>query len=192
MGEDLRRELEALSTEELVSILRNRDEDEWRPEVFDLVAAILEGRGVSPKDVVALGPEAVDVIEGQPLVTLGRYFSPVQAHAHRMALEDAGLQAWVSDEILGTMYGVGVGPRLQVRAEDERAARAVLEAGPPPASSLPAELAEPPCPSCGSTDVNQTADLPDPSPQAPAEGSRRVWRYECGSCGHAWSDPGQA
>ena len=100
MNEDdpIRRELEAMTTEELVSILRNHDEGEWRPEVFDVVASILKARGVSPEDVTALGREGVDIAEGQPLVTVGRYFSPHEAHAMRMALEEANLRAWVSDE----------------------------------------------------------------------------------------------
>ena len=135
----VRRELEARPTEELVSILRNHDEQQWRPEVFEIVAAILAARGLSPADVVAMGPEGFDVVEGQPLVTIGRYINPLEAQIHRMALEEADLAAWVSDESGGAMFGVGVGSRLQVRAEDEAAARAVLEAAAVPASGLPAE-----------------------------------------------------
>ncbi len=64
MTEDLdavRQELEQQSTESLVSILRNRDEDEWRPEVFDIVAGVLRERGVLPDDVTALGPEGIQI-----------------------------------------------------------------------------------------------------------------------------------
>jgi len=136
---DVRRELDARPTEELVSILRNRDEQQWRPEVFEIVASILVTRGLSPADVVAMGPEGVDVVEGQPLVTIGRYFNPLEAHAHRMALDEASLPAWVSDESGGAMFGVGVGSRLQVRAEDEAAARAILEAAALPPSAPPPE-----------------------------------------------------
>ena len=141
--DDIRRELEARPTEELVSILRNRDEDEWRPEVFDIVAAILATRGVSPTEVVAQGPEGEDVLEGQQLVTVGSYNSAAVAHLQRMALEEAGLQAWVCDETVGGWYPVGIGLRLQVRVEDETAARAVLEVDAVPASTVPPELAEP-------------------------------------------------
>jgi hypothetical protein len=137
----LRSELEQRPTEELVSILRNHDDEEWQPEVFDVVAALLEARGLSPAEVVALGPEGRDVVEAQELVTLARYFSPVEAHAHRMALEEAGIKAWVLDEDLGTMYGIGIGPRLQVRAEDEAAAREVLNSAPAPASVFPVDPA---------------------------------------------------
>jgi hypothetical protein len=146
----LGRELEQRPTEELISILRNHDLDEWQPEVFPVVAALLEMRGLSPAEVAALGPEGSDVVEGQELATLARYFSPVEAHAHRMALEEAGIKAWVLDEDLGTMYGVGIGPRLQVRLEDLAAAREVLDSAPAPASAFPADLKDLP-PEDGST-----------------------------------------
>jgi hypothetical protein len=186
--EAIRRELEARSTEELTSILRNRDEEEWRPEVFEIVGSILAARGVSPSDVVALGPEGTDVAEGQALVTVGRYFSAVEAHAHRMALNAAGLDAWVCDESVGTMYGVGVGARLQVRDGDETSARAVLEGERAPASALPPEIAEPPCPNCASSDVTQLAEVVESPPSIPPERERRAWHYECSSCGHSWPD----
>jgi membrane protease YdiL (CAAX protease family) len=64
----------------------------------------------------------------QGLVTVGTYFSPIEAHGCRMALEQAGLRAWVLDETAAASYGVGVGTRLQVVAEDEAAARAILAA----------------------------------------------------------------
>src|SRR5213593_2266573 len=145
MSEDLleiRRELERRSTEELVSILRNRDEEEWRPGVFEIVASILATRGLSPTEVVALGPEGADVVESQQLVTIGRYFTAFEAHSYRTALEAAGLPAWVNDEAAGAMYGMGVGTRLQVRAEDEATARTVLEELPLPPSESPPNPAE--------------------------------------------------
>jgi hypothetical protein len=169
--ETVRRGLQAKATDELVSILRNQDAEEWQPEVFELVASILTDRGVSPQDVLALGPEGYDVIEGQQLVTVARCFGPVEAHLQRMALREAGLDAWVADELLGASYGLGIGIRLQVRVEDEAAARAVLDSDPAPASAFPPDLAEPPCPACGSGQVTQVADL-----------------HSCEACGHAWSD----
>lgn len=180
----IRRELEALTTEELASILRNRDEQEWRPEALDIVASILRERGVSPAGITALGPEGVDVPEDQHLVTLGRYFSPHDAHALRMALEEANLRAWVSEESGGAMFGVGIGSRLRVRAEDEAAARAVLQAAAIPESGGP-PLTEQPCPRCGVREARQGST----ESTAPAEaGAPRVFRYECDSCGHSWSE----
>lgn len=181
--DEVRRSMDARPTEELVSILRNRDEEEWLPEVFDIVASVLESRGVSAREVLELGPEGVDIVEGQNLVTIGRFFSAIEAHAHRIALEQAGLHAWVHDESLSATYGMGVGARLQVRAEDEEAARVVLEAEPAPAFSMPPELAEPPCPKCGSSAVSQEAAVVDSS----VDPSRRQWQYTCESCDHVWT-----
>jgi hypothetical protein len=183
---EIREQMEARSTDELVSILRNRDEDEWLPPVFDIVASILSARGVRPEGVVALGPEGdpgTDVVESQPLVTIGRFLSTLEANAGRMALEQAGLAAWVTDEAGGgIMPGFGVGARLQVRVDDEKAARAVLASGPATATELPPELAESPCPKCGSTQVTQAAVVV-------SRGEGRDWRYECMACRHTWSDP---
>ncbi len=150
---DLRRALEARSTEDLSSILQERDEAEWRPEVFEVVASILDARGVSPSpreaEPRASPAESPGVPDVQPLVTVGRYFSPTEAHSYCMALEGAGLRAWVFDEAGGSYLGVGIGSRLQVRAEDEAAARALLDAGAAPDSVSPVEPAEPAEPARG-------------------------------------------
>ena len=55
-----------------------------------------------------MGPEGRDVTESEPTVTVATFFSPAEAHASRMALEEGGLTAWVADEAGGTMYGFGV------------------------------------------------------------------------------------
>ena len=186
----VRRELEQQSTESLVSILRNRDEDEWRPEVFDIVARILHERGVSPDDVTALGPEAIDVVESEATVTLATFFSPAHAHACRGALENAGLKAWVVDEALGTIYAMGVGTRVQVRQQDIEAAQAILdklEDSPPSADALPPELAEPPCPRCGSVRVIPFAEMDDELVRLGPLGFGRRWKYRCGDCDCIWS-----
>jgi len=134
--QDIQHEMERRPTSELVSILRKRDEEEWRPEVFQIVATILANRGISPGEITALGPQGVDVVETQQLVTVGWYPTALEAHSHRLALEAAGLTAWICDEFAGTMYAMGIGARLQVRAEDEEAARAVLEGQPSPSEEV--------------------------------------------------------
>jgi hypothetical protein len=189
--DELRASLELRSTEELLSILRNRDEEEWRPEVFEIVASILAARGVPTADAFASEPEGGDTVESRPLVTVGHFFSPVEAHAARLAMESAGIAAWVADEILGASYGVGVGSRLQVRVEDEPAALEVLGATRQQTTELPPELAEPPCPQCGSSHVRPVAEVVDPQ-SAPSPGigvsPSRQWRYHCGACGNKWID----
>jgi DNA-directed RNA polymerase subunit RPC12/RpoP len=185
-GRALARGLEQLPTDELVSILRNRDEEEWRPEVFDIVALILTARGVSPAEIQALGPEGSEVAESAPTVTIARFFNVGEAHASRMALEEAGIRAWVADEAGGTMYGVGVGTRLQVRATDEAAAREVLASPPAPGDALPADLADPACPACGSRKVAPEAWVAEDDAGVPRSGSRRKWYYVCADCDEAW------
>jgi hypothetical protein len=136
-----------------------------------------------------MGPEGEDVLEQRRLVTVARYFAPAEAHAARMALETAGFQAWVVDESLGTVYGLGVGTRLQVRVEDEAAARAVLEGEPGGIGELPAELGEPPCPQCGSRDIRVSSEVIEDADLRRARGGRRRdWYYDCRACGHRWRD----
>jgi hypothetical protein len=182
-AEKLRNELEQRSTDELISILRNRDEEEWRPEVFGVVATVLEGRGVSPEQVAAMGPEGIDVVEAEPTVTVATFFSPAEGHASRMALEEAGIAAWVMDEAGGTMYGVGIGVRLQVRAKDAHAAREVLSSSPISGEALPPEFAESPCPACGSRRVAPEARVDEADGR---EATRRKWYAVCADCHQAW------
>jgi hypothetical protein len=122
------------------------------------------------------------------LVTVRRFFSPSDAHTCRLAVEDAGIDARVLDEAAGGMFGMPIGARLAVRARDEAAALAVLEGEPVPASALPGELAEPPCPKCGSTDVSQTAEVPEIPPPPVEEWPSRVWRLRCAACQYSWLD----
>ena len=186
-GRELKRHFEKESTEELISILRNRDEEEWRPEVFDVVASVLRTRGQSPEDIVALGPEptVTEVVESAPTVTVASFFSPGEAHGSRMALEEAGIPAWVADESGGTLFGMGIGSRVQVRATDVDAAREILASGPAPTDALPPELAEPACPACGSRNVAPEARVEDRESEPREPGSRK-WYYVCGECREEW------
>jgi hypothetical protein len=127
-----------------------------------------------------------DTPENDRLVTVGRYFNPTEAHTHRLALEEAGIDAVVVDESLGGMYGVAVGARLQVRAADDAAARAVLQAEPVPGSILPEAIAEAPCPNCGAGEVYPSAEIPEGQPLPAEEWPHRVWRYRCARCHHSW------
>jgi hypothetical protein len=65
----LRRRLEQLATEELVALLKEHDDDEWRPEVFTLAARILEERGVAPPP---LPIKPVVEAESVPVVGISR------------------------------------------------------------------------------------------------------------------------
>jgi hypothetical protein len=70
--ERLRKEFEQRSTTDLISILRARDEEEWRAEVFEVVAGVLKDRGVSPDDVTVTGPQRHGVVAKDPTAAEGR------------------------------------------------------------------------------------------------------------------------
>jgi len=89
--ESLRKELEQRTTDELVSILRNRDDEEWRPATFDVVASILRARGLSPEQVVAMGPEGTDVVESEPTETIRRFFSPAEVRNPVIVIAGSGM-----------------------------------------------------------------------------------------------------
>jgi hypothetical protein len=125
--------------------------------------------------------------EFEQIVTVARFISAAEAQSARTALEDAGIAASVTDEVLGGMYGVAVGSRLQVRASDEAAAREMLGAAPASGDDLPPEIAEPPCPACGSRNVLPEAWVVGPEEQDPqARNARRKWYYVCADCHEAW------
>jgi hypothetical protein len=190
-GDELKASLEARSTDDLTSILEGRDEEEWRPEVFGLVESILKARGAGIPVGAKTHSYSEDVIEDRPLVTVGKYFSSVEAHAGRSILESAGLEAWVADETLGSIYGVGVGVRLRVRGRDESSARELLAAAELAPAELPPGLAAPSCPSCGAGGAIQTSDLMEgPDPLGGNAKLRRFWFYDCQVCGHRWPDDG--
>ena len=123
----------------------------------DCNASLVESLPPEPVETrIEEADEAPEVVPGQALVTVGRYFSPIEAQARRMTLEQAGIPAWLSDEIIGATYGVGIGSGLQVSAHDEAAARAILDSEPvePPGLDDLALATEP-----------TTEEPPKPEPQ---------------------------
>ena len=133
------------------------------------------------------GDDETPIDEFERIVTVARFISGAEAQSARTALEDAGIAASVTDEVLGGMYGVAVGSRLQVRASDESAAREMLGAAPASGDDLPPEIAEPPCPACGSRSVLPEAWVVGPEEQDPqARNARRKWYYVCADCHQAW------
>jgi hypothetical protein len=129
MADDLHEQLEARSTGELVEILRNQDSEEWRPEVFPVVEAILRARGVDVAAVKTAGPLAREQAEYAPLETVASFSSSLEANLCRMALVSAGIEAWLSTEHLLDIVpplGIGIPVEVQVRPENAAAARALL------------------------------------------------------------------
>jgi hypothetical protein len=131
MGDDLRERLEGLSTDELITIVRERDLEQWRPEVFALAEAILSLRHVNVMAVRAAGPTEKPTLDFQALDVVATFGGPLEANLCRMALEQAGIRALLSTENLAGVHpplGLAIGVGVLVQPEDAAAAREFLEA----------------------------------------------------------------
>ena len=68
-------------------------------------------------------------IEAQDeLVTIATFPEPMEASMARSALEAAGIEVFLQGETANTMIPIAFASRLQVRPEDEAAARSLLDA----------------------------------------------------------------
>lgn len=191
-SDELRDRLMAMSTRELVDILRERDAEEWRPEVFPLVEAILQDRGVDAAALQAgaAGPSEVPRFEAlESVASLGDSF---RANLCRMALREAGIEAWLSNEHLAGVappLGLAIGIDVLVRPGNAASAREVLSDVERGAASIPEEPEA--CPGCGSSD---TEHLRAPDRLSAISGwaltstplPTGIWRWRCKQCGHEW------
>lgn len=189
--EDLRERLEAMSTSRLTELLSNRDADEWRPEVFPLAEGILRARGVDPPSTAV--PEDEDPgLAHQDLVRVTSLMDSMAANLCRMALQEASIQAFVSNEHLAGAsppLGIALGFDILVAADDEAAAREVLAALESGEAAIPLEPE--PCPQCQSLDNERRPE----KDRLQAVGSFLLfdtprpavsWRTRCLKCGHVW------
>jgi hypothetical protein len=188
--DEIRQQLNLLKDEELVSILQEHDDSQWQQGVFDIVSSILRERGVSTEDEMTADADAgnaANETEGLDLVTVSEYASYVDAETDRLALEAEGLKAWIFNEH-DPFEGSVPGAQLQVRAEDLNKAKSILESEAVPSSDLPPEIAEPPCPKCGSRMVTEGAEVVEKSMDVMRSSPKQVWLYHCASCGNKWSE----
>ena len=81
-----------------------------------------------------------------PLVTIATFPEPAEASLARTALESAGIAVFLSGENANSLFPVAFESQLQVRPEDESAARALLSSAENAPESLEsvteAEIAE--------------------------------------------------
>ncbi len=185
---ELRERLGEMGTDELVDALQQRDLDEWRPEVFPIMEEILRERGVAvPEPAAELVPGPVGA-----LVSVAQLPLAMNASLFRMALGEAGIQAWLSTEHLAGVaphLGLAVGVDVLVREEDAAAAREVLASLESGAAEVPEEPQ--PCPACGS---ERTEHVEAAARFAAASGfllagtplPRTAWHWHCPNCGHDW------
>ena len=131
MTDDMRARLEQLPTGELLAILRDRDLEEWRPEAFPLVEAILREREVDVPAALESLRAAATYVDFEALTEIATFSTSVDAHLCRMALEEAAIPCWVFNDNLAGIHvplGMAIGVSVRVRPEDEDAAREILEA----------------------------------------------------------------
>lgn len=186
--DEIRDQLNRLNDTELSSILRKRDYDQYRPEVFDIVASILKERGVSPS---ADTEDEIDETIGLPLAVVGSYFSQSDAEADQLALVEKGLRAWIFNEASPPDAGSTGSIQLGVFPSDLTKAIAVLNDEPVSSSHLPEDIAEPPCPKCGSRNITEQSEIVESFDAASSSyhsTPEQVWFYSCASCGHKWSE----
>ena len=186
--DEIRQQLNLLSDEELVSILQEHDDERWRPEVFDIVSSILKERGISPDEGSGHEEDFLDETAGLELVAVANYTNSIDAETDRLALEAKGLKAWIFNEWAPQVVGPLNSVQLKVRTDDLTAALEILESEPAPSSDLPAEIAEPPCPKCGSRKVTEGAEIVEPSASSTRGTPHQEWLYHCASCGHKWTE----
>jgi len=129
--DDLRARLEQLPTGELLAVLRDRDLEEWRPEAFPLIEAILAARRVDVAAALSSLQAAAAYVDFEALTEIATFGTAVDAHLCRMALEEAEIPCWVFNDHLAGVHvplAMVVGVSVRVRPEDEAAAREILEA----------------------------------------------------------------
>jgi putative signal transducing protein len=188
---DLKDRLDAMSSDELLEILERRDTDEWREEVFPIVEALLQARGIQPP-IAAAPPVADDAREMGALTSVGTFSTALDANLCKMALTEAGIEAWLPTEYLAGVspnLGLAIGLDVLVRDEDATRARDVLRELAQGGAAL--ALDPEPCPGCGSTETEYVpqpdranaiggyflAGLPRPAVQ---------WRWVCQGCRQEW------
>lgn len=192
MTDELRTRLSDMSTDELVAILRFRDQEQWRPEVFPLVEAILKDRGLSTADLTSVEEVPADIPELETLESIASFPTALEANLCRMALQEAEIDAWLSTEHLAGVappLGLAIGVDVMVRPSSVEAAREILSGIQDGVAALPEDREV--CPRCSSTDTEhqQTTDR-----VATVSGwllasmplAQHVWRWKCRACGYEW------
>jgi hypothetical protein len=192
MVDDLRARLNEMATRDLVAVLRSHDLEEWRPEVFPLVQAILDERGVDI-DTVEVGDQTPTEGAGdEHLESVASFATAMEANLCRMALQEAEIDAWLSTEHLAGVapsLGLAIGVDVLVRPATADAAREVLASIEAGAAALPQEPE--PCPRCKST---ATAHVQHPDRVSTVSSwfligmpfPQHLWRWTCKACAHEW------
>jgi hypothetical protein len=162
---ELRDRFDLLPTHELVSMLRRRDSDEWRPEVFDVVREILAARGIFSVDEAGLVEPSIEpgagehdlVAPGEDAAVIATGLELQEAGDCDKVLRAEGIPAQVVP-IPDGGFGVYVAKHLQPKAE-----QLLREAGLLPADDAPAPISDTggACPACGAAVVPGAGECPE-------------------------------
>jgi hypothetical protein len=190
--DDLRARLEQLPTGELLAVLRDRDLEEWRPEAFPLVEAILRKRHVDVAAALESLSAAATYVDFEALTEIATFGTSVDAHLCRMALEEAEIPCWVFNDHLAGVHvplAMVIGVSVRVRPEDESAAREILEAVRSGVTAAPEDPV--PCPRCEGAETLRERTIDRLSTIgawsiAGTPAAQSEWRYRCSACGHVW------
>jgi hypothetical protein len=189
--DDLRARLEQLPTGELLAVLRDRDLEEWRPEAFPLIEAILAERHVDVAAALASLHAAATYVDFEALTEVATFGTAVDAHLCRMALEEAEIPCWVFNDHLAGVHvplAMVIGVSVRVRPEDADSAREILEAVRAGATAAPEDPV--PCPRCGTpAGRERTTDRLSTIGAWSVVGTPAAqvdWHYVCPACGERW------
>ena len=181
-----------MPTGELLTILNERDLDEWRPEAFPLIEAILAERHVDVAAALASLSAAATYVDFEALAEIATFGTSVDAHLCRMALEEAEIPCWLFNDNLAGVHvplGMAIGVSVRVRPEDAEGAREILEAVRSGATAAPEDRVS--CPRCGASDAVRARTTDRLSTvetfliMGPPIAQSR-WQYKCATCGHSW------
>ncbi len=93
MTNELRDRLDAMTTDELLQILEQRDVEEWREEVFPLIEEVLRARGIEPLEA-ARRPNSADSSPAVVFTSVATFSTALEANLCKMALAESGIEAW--------------------------------------------------------------------------------------------------
>jgi hypothetical protein len=188
----MRARLEQLPTGELLAMLRDRDLEEWRPEAFPLVEAVLAERHVDVAAALESLRAAATYVDFEALTEIATFGTSIDAHLCRMALEEADIPCWIFNDNLAGVHvplAMVIGVGVRVRAEDAAAAREILEAVRSGATAAPEDPV--PCPRCGGGETMRERIIDRLSTIgawaiAGTPAAQSEWQYRCATCGHTW------
>jgi hypothetical protein len=187
--EYIEQQMELKETDELLEILERKDTDEWQPEVFPIVEAVLRDRGVDVESELARA-RTPDERPQSAFVTAAVFPTALAANAYRAALDQAGIASLQLDP----EAAAGGGVQLLVHEQQAEQARRLLSQERDEAADAGEqgfEIAEDAvaCVRCGAVAISSegTGDKPEALRALFGEPPPNCTRAQrCRECDYAW------